>query len=107
MKMSKGDGKQIEELMKCSLGDMEKWSVSEVMQESESSEKVLRPWRALQSLGVQRKDREELGTSSKPQRLSDPKEKLQQPTPRRRLSGRQMFLSRVWQPSSAQVLARG
>ena len=56
MKMSKGDGKQIEELKKCSLEDVEKWAVSEVMQESESDGKVLWPWRAAQSSGVQRKE---------------------------------------------------
>ncbi|KAK4832701.1 hypothetical protein QYF61_025162 [Mycteria americana] len=56
MKMSKGDRKQIEELKKCSLGAVEKWAVSEVMQESESGAKVLWSRWAVQSLGVQRKE---------------------------------------------------
>lgn len=55
-KMSKGGGKHLEELKKCSLGVMEKWALSEANQESKSSGRVLRSWRAVQSLGVQRED---------------------------------------------------
>lgn len=35
---------------------LEKWAVSELMQEPESGGKVLWSWRAVQSLGVQRKE---------------------------------------------------
>lgn len=55
--MSKGQGKQVEELHICVLGDVEKWVVSEVVQEPEGGGKVLWPWRAVQSSGVQRKER--------------------------------------------------
>lgn len=51
------------------------------------------------------KGSKELGTLSKPQRLSAPTEKQQ--TPHKSLSGRQMFLLHVWQSLSAQVLAAG
>ena len=61
--------------------------------------------RGCRGRSAQRKSSKEPGTPSKPQRLSAPTEKKQQQTPCRRLSGRQMFLPRVWQPPSTQVLA--
>jgi len=50
-----GNGKKLE-LKKYSLGDVEKWAMSEVMQDSESSGKGLWSWQAVQSSRVQRKE---------------------------------------------------
>lgn len=71
--MSKGEGKQVEELNICTSGDVEKWAASEGMQESEGSGKVVWPWRAVQSSGVQRKGRTAEGRQTNGHLFQEPK----------------------------------
>lgn len=100
-----GRGTQIEELKKCSLWGVEKWALSEVKQESESSEKDLRPWKAVQNLGA-----EEVVNSGREVRSWEPFpssavyqlpwEKLQQQIPAHACLAGRCFLSHAWRPSS-------